>query len=1223
MMNGFCSFSVCRVVAVALVLVLSAMAPSNGEDWPVWRHDVGHTGVSPVKLPKKLSIQWVRELPPLERAWPDQERLEYDIAYEPIVAGGLLYLGSPHNDSVMAFDAATGDEKWRFYTQGPVRLAPTVADGLLYAGSDDGHLYCLDAATGTLRWRFRAALSSRRVLGNTRMISVWPVRGAPVVAEGVVHFAAGIWPFEGVSVYALDARTGDVVWINDNCDARFMLQPHHSPAFAGIAPQGYLAVAGDRLLVPNGRTTPASFDRRTGELQYFEMDANNRHGDYRVAVRGDHFFNPNALFELETGRNLGVFPPIVTFANDLVIGVDRGQLRAFDLSKIEVTSKRDSKGREECKWEAPLAWALAAGAGDVIVADTRLYGCKSGGIFAMDLPRGAKEPKIAWEMPVEGSPVRLIAANGMLYVTTIEGRLYCFGEKSTTPQQHPLTDGKAVSLDNADLSTARSIVEASGVKDGYALTIGADAVDLAAALARESNLHVVVAGGVAETAAARVRLDGLGLHGSRVALFDGDLAELNLPPYFASLAVVTSPGMDWRTDRDRLALLYEHLRPYGGVACFVGAPDLADALEKTAAEAALPGAQVERNGDLVLLKRTGPLPDSADWTHQYGDASNTVVSREARVRAPLGLLWFGGSSHADILPRHGHGPSEQVVGGRLFIEGPDMIRGMDVYTGRVLWQTTLEGIGKAYDNTSHQPGANAIGSNYVSVEDGIYVAYGDKCLRLDPATGLEMSTFTLPVPEGAAEPPDFGYIGVWGDILVAGSGPLRYDEEIKGKTWNAVASKRIVAMNRHTGEPLWSKSAHASFRHNAIALGSDRVFCVDRATDELRELMERRGITLPEDGRLLALDIRTGEEVWRSEDGIFGTWLGYSSDHDILLEAGRASRDMLDDEPNDRMRTYKASDGKVLWKRETEYNGPCMLHGDTIIAQERFFSLLTGESLMRVNPLTGEQLDMNWVRQYGCNSAVACQNLVTFRSAAAGFFDLENDGGTGNLGGFKSGCTSNLIAANGVLNAPDYTRTCTCSYQNQSSLAFVHTPSVEMWTYNAFDAGAGRVKRLGLNLGAPGDRRDEHGTLWLDYPSVGGQSPSVAVETEPAAPKYYRYHSLRVDGDGPAWVAASGATGLRRMSITVEEGATVAVPYTVRLYFAEPDTKASGGRIFDVALQGKPVVTELDVAAEAGGAMLTLMKEFPGIAVTDKLEITLSPKDNAETILSGVEMIME
>ena len=96
----------------------------------------------------------------------------------------------------------------------------------------------------------------------------------------------------------------------------------------------------------------------------------------------------------------------------------------------------------------------------------------------------------------------------------------------------------------------------------------------------------------------------------------------------------------------------------------------------------------------------------------------------------------------------------------------------------------------------------------------------------------------------------------------------------------------------------------------------------------------------------------------------------------------------------------------------------------------------------------------------------------TFRSAAAAYYDLLEDHGTGNLGGFRTGCTSNLIVANGVLNAPDYTRTCECSYQNQASLAMVHMPEVEVWTFSPHATHTASVRLAGVNFGAPGDRRD-------------------------------------------------------------------------------------------------------------------------------------------------------
>jgi len=38
-------------------------------------------------------------------------------------------------------------------------------------------------------------------------------------------------------------------------------------------------------------------------------------------------------------------------------------------------------------------------------------------------------------------------------------------------------------------------------------------------------------------------------------------------------------------------------------------------------------------------------------------------------------------------------------------------------------------------------------------------------------------------------------------------------------------------------------------------------------------------------------------ELWKSEEGIFGTYLSYSQGRDVLVEAGRVARDTIKDEP--------------------------------------------------------------------------------------------------------------------------------------------------------------------------------------------------------------------------------------------------------------------------------------------------------------------------------------
>ena len=285
--------------------------------------------------------------------------------------------------------------------------------------------------------------------------------------------------------------------------------------------------------------------------------------------------------------------------------------------------------------------------------------------------------------------------------------------------------------------------------------------------------------------------------------------------------------------------------------------------------------------------------------------------------------------------------------------------------------------------------------------------------------------------------------------------------------------------------------------------------------------------------RLTVFDLGTGREIWRTENGVFGTWLSYSAPRDVLVESGRMARDTLYDEPLG-MRAYRADSGAVLWHHK-DYLGAAMIHGDTILKERSACDLLTGAPVLRTDPLTGLPMEWTWSRGYGCNTPAASEHLLTFRSGAAGYFDLAGDGGTGNLGGFRSSCTNNLIVANGVLAAPDYTRGCTCSYQNQCSVAFVSMPDAEMWTYQGPRDFKDTIGRVGINLGAPGNRRADNGTLWLEHPPVGGPSPRLPIATIPENPEWFRRHSSLVEGNGLKWVAASGAKGLRSLTVTLSD----------------------------------------------------------------------------------------
>ncbi|MCS5583283.1 MAG: PQQ-binding-like beta-propeller repeat protein, partial [Pseudomonadales bacterium] len=186
--------------ALCFLTLVLATTEAHSADWPMWRYDFERTAESPQQLPDHLDLLWHRDLPSPQPAFNDI-RLQFDRGYEPVVMGSRLFLASNSEDKVSAFDTNSGELLWQFFCNGPVRLAPAAWNSRVFFGSDDGNFYCVAADTGKLAWKFKAVPSERKLIGNKRLISVWPIRGGPVLKDGRIYFAAGVWPFEGVFIY--------------------------------------------------------------------------------------------------------------------------------------------------------------------------------------------------------------------------------------------------------------------------------------------------------------------------------------------------------------------------------------------------------------------------------------------------------------------------------------------------------------------------------------------------------------------------------------------------------------------------------------------------------------------------------------------------------------------------------------------------------------------------------------------------------------------------------------------------------------------------------------------------------------------------------------------------------------------------------------------------------------------------------------------------------------
>ncbi len=1374
-----------RSLVSAVAFVCAWHAP--GADWPMWRNDPRRSASSAEILPVEMHLLWTRDLPEPDPAWSDA-RLGFDLAPAPVIVGKTLLLGDSRTGSLLALNTDSGAERWRFWTNGPVRLAPAVSDGRVYLVSDDGYLYCLALSDGRMLWKFFGGLRGGRLLANGHLSSMWPARGGPVVAAGRVYFAAGVWPFMGVPIYALDAESGREIWSNDRGGVLHLNRPYRMyDVYWGVSPQGSLALDGTTLVVPSGRARPLFVDAVSGRIT--RADAGWKDygggGDSRVAATGRLLLAGGYVYDRDNmlplclnaaAKALEPFTCLPVSDGTLLYVATGNGIEGHDLSRATYGKYTGNYGVRLVRCDTKLLWKMPGKTKPtaMIKAGRRLYVAMPEKVLALSAQVGGNTPTVEWEAEIVGTPSQLAAADNKLFVTTREGQVLCFGENRSKPRNWPRERTQPAPAPEWE-RTARSLLDLARTDEGYGVVLGLNDGGLVTELLRQSRLKLIVIDpDAARVRALRERFAAADQLGRRVSILLGDPEAPEFPEYLASLVAsertVVPEGF--------FATVVPILRPYGGVACL---PASATIRNRVANELEALGIALETASELLVLRRVGGPVGAANWEHESAGPGNTWMSRDRAVKAPLGVLWFGGPAEDRKLYRGRHSDpcSPRVVDGRLFIYGSGEITAVDAYTGRLLWNRRLTKRKPYQNRRSYEapgpfPGPIGVKSPtawYVASPEALYISYGQACEAWDPATGRTLRTFTLESEDerklfwgdlrlsedvlvaGAEFPTEdlesqfvvadlegldvekltalSAALGAWAPLAEAaksanetdrgfalrglnlllvegeldkyvpralldpaGAGEERanavraaaarvrqYRDRAKHVftpflsleshnrrlleacfpdlrrnpdkaywynlyPWDGTFTKQILGLDRRTGSVLWRQIAQYGFPQKSIAAGNGMVFTIDRVEADREEFLARRGTPYSSKPTIRAFDLRSGKQLWTAERDILGYHLMYSPDHDILIQPSSHDPDPAGWSRNKRRQwvrliAYRGRDGTVLWDNRLELTRSSgrhrmwwnwFVHKDTVVIESYYdthadfygFDLRTGRRKTRRSVLTGTELPWGFRRRGGCTKNLSSENLVFFRSSTAGYYDAENDAGTVNLAGFRNGCKNSLIPAGGILNAPDYAGGCTCNYPVFTALALVYMPDVETWTTSAWTYDGAPVKRVGINLGAPGDYRAPDGTLWLDYPSVGGPSPDIPIAVAPEKVDWFYRHSARMRGGPLPRITSSGAEGLEMIKLTLRQadgdGADgPETPCTVRLYFAERPGAKPGERVFHVALQGRIVLENFDIARETAPET-GLVKEFTGVDVGDRLTVELTPR-TGRTLLCGIEVV--
>ena len=141
---------------------------------------------------------------------------------------------------------------------------------------------------------------------------------------------------------------------------------------------------------------------------------------------------------------------------------------------------------------------------------------------------------------------------------------------------------------------------------------------------------------------------------------------------------------------------------------------------------------------------------------------------------------------------------------------------------------------------------------------------------------------------------------------------------------------------------------------------------------------------------------------------------------------------------------------------------------------------------------------------------------------------------------------------------------------------------------------------------SPGDRVADNGTLWLEYPIVGGPSPDIPINFASATPEFYCHHSSRIKAGDMKWITASGAENFSNASIKLTNSEELSYYSSGSILLKLKILNRETGFLILLS-QGEEVLKNFDILKEAGSPYHSIGKEFKGIKVNGDLHINLIP----------------
>ena len=331
------------------------------------------------------------------------------MAQLPLVYDGKLYFGS-FNHNVYCLDAASGKLNWKFKAHDRVGVAsPTAGDGMIYIGSYDQNMYALGSGTGEMQWRFR---------------TMGKITTCAVVVDGVLCFGSCDKNF-----YGLDASTGMLLWkfrtmgritsdptvygglvLFGSCDKNFYCVDMKTGALVWKYRTEDEIVNSGKFAINDGCIYLTSMDNNVHKLRLSDglLVWKKRMASYGLCCStttdGAHIFVPSDdgnLFKIDFNGNV-----LWKFSTTKPLGVAAIHMDSLYFTSEDMNLYCLSKSGE-LRWKfkaQELNWWGVAGSGDLVFFCS--YDCH---MYALD----ARTGRLVWKFRTVGSPSYIPPHNDM------------------------------------------------------------------------------------------------------------------------------------------------------------------------------------------------------------------------------------------------------------------------------------------------------------------------------------------------------------------------------------------------------------------------------------------------------------------------------------------------------------------------------------------------------------------------------------------------------------------------------------------------------------------------------------------------------------------------------------------------------------------------------------------------------------------------------------------